>query len=64
MARLMYKMNGVAVEPSGQSAVTQAASEPSEMPGNVREARLTVLRAVAAGSMPPEEADRILFPDG
>jgi hypothetical protein len=30
---------------------------------NVREARITVLKAVAEGRMPPEEAEKLLFPD-
>src|SRR4051812_34819631 len=59
MAALMYKIHGsVPAEPAGQSAVAKP-----EMPGSIREARLTILRAVAAGEMDPEAAERILFPE-
>jgi hypothetical protein len=44
-------------EDSGPEVTTEASS--SEM--GVREARLTILRAVAAGQLPPEEAERLLF---
>jgi hypothetical protein len=40
-----------------------AAESATDLPGSVREARLTVLRAVADGHMPPEEAERVLFPE-
>jgi hypothetical protein len=39
--------------------VSEAQETPPEM--NVREARLTILRAVAAGQMVPEDAEKLLF---
>ncbi|MCM2278946.1 MAG: hypothetical protein NDJ89_12795 [Oligoflexia bacterium] len=54
-----------AFQPAGQPAGEPATREPSasEMPAremNVREARLTILRAVADGKMTPEEAEPLL----
>ncbi len=57
----------------GQHMQSQAASEPAATPAsaeltseemNLREARLTLLRAVASGRMSPEEAEGLLFPNG
>jgi hypothetical protein len=47
-----------------QQAVTSepVSSGPGGAPMDVSDARLTVLRAVAAGAMSPEEAEKILFP--
>jgi len=54
---------GPAAFPQGQAASPAApvevAAEMSEM--NEREARLTILRAVAQGHMSPEEAEKLLF---
>ncbi len=41
---------------------SSAASD--ELPGSVKDARLTVLRAVSIGSMAPDKAYDILFPSG
>jgi hypothetical protein len=43
-------------------AAPAGATKADVLPGSVREARLTILRAVAEGSMSPEEADAVLFP--
>ena len=68
LARLMYAANGVDVgaEPPVQSTIS-GLSQPSaavEMPGSMREARLTVLRAVAEGRMSAEQAEGVLWPSG
>lgn len=55
---------------AGQSAATAAQSTArvvevettSSEEMNIREARMTVLKAVADGSMSPEQAEQILFP--
>ena len=47
----------VAVEPA---AVETASGEPVDM--SLREARLTVFRAVAEGRLSPDEAEKLLFP--
>jgi hypothetical protein len=48
-----------------QNAAHPGASQaPGELPGSVKEARLTVLRAVAAGSIEPDNALDLLFPTG
>ena len=59
-------MNGASSAMSEASAVMDAAPTPVEgavAPENMgmREARLTVLRAVAEGRVAPEEAERLLF---
>jgi hypothetical protein len=41
----------------------QREERPTELPGNRREARLTVLRAVAEGRLSPDEACLMLFPE-
>jgi hypothetical protein len=53
MARLMY-------EAQGQAPTAEAVTEPAPIQDE-REARLTVLRAVSAGGLSPEEALAILF---
>ena len=49
-----------AISPAPMMEVEAEAEVPSE-PMNMREARLTILRAVAAGKMMPEEAEKLLF---
>ncbi len=49
---------GLNAEPAGSTSAPAA----TELPGSVKEARLTVLRAVAEGSMAPDQALEILFP--
>ena len=64
MARIMYMANGIEV-PAQASVATQANSTPVqtlENPTDMNEARLVILRSVAAGLMPPEEAFKVLFP--
>ena len=48
------------VEPASSSADANAEDVAAE-PSNLRDARLTILRAVADGRMSPEEAERVLF---
>jgi hypothetical protein len=43
-------------------AVSSESENPAEPPKNVREARLTLLRAVAEHQMTPEQALQLLFP--
>lgn len=55
-------------DPQGRTVVgaheaASARPAPSELPGSMREARLTLLRAVADGKLDAEEAERLLFPD-
>ncbi len=58
-------------DPQGRGVINSAeaakASEsgpaPTELPGSMREARLTLLRAVASGQLEAEEAERLLFPE-
>jgi len=50
MAALMYEAHGVGTEPIEVKA-----------PESESEARMTILRAVAAGSLEPEEAYGVLF---
>jgi hypothetical protein len=52
-----HKNNVIDISPSA------VASEPTVSPGemNLHEARLTILKAVASGSMQPEEAEKLLF---
>ena len=54
MARIMYMANGIEVPP-------QTAEVSLENPTDETEARLVILRSVAAGLMPPEEALKVLF---
>lgn len=56
-------------DPQGRTVVSgmapPAASEaPAEPPKSMKEARVTILRAVADGQMESEEAERLLFPEG
>jgi hypothetical protein len=46
---------------SSSAAVVEAEVESAPVEMNVREARLTILRAVAAGNMMPEDAEKLLF---
>jgi hypothetical protein len=68
------KLMAIMIEAQGAAATSQfqqssmgiraepvSPAAPAELPGDVREARLTVLRAVADGRMSPEDADRLLF---
>lgn len=57
---------GAGAEPPSQSRIQglgggEEPAKSEEM--NVREARLTILRAVAEGNVSPEEAERLLFRD-
>ena len=61
MARLMYEVHG-AVPPTAPSSPASVTS--AEPPKNIDEARITVLRGVASGAIAPEEALRVLFPEG
>jgi hypothetical protein len=70
MARIAYVAHGIEVPPqsdatlSTASNVTSTGPTPlaeSEKPANENEARLVILRSVAAGMMSPEEAIRVLF---
>jgi len=57
------KLMAVMGQQGAMAAATQVAPS-EELPSeemNVREARLTVLRAVAAGQVSPDEAERLLF---
>ncbi len=60
------KMLGICLRSMGENAAV-AAPEPeatsTDLPGSVRDARLTVLRAVAGGSVGPDEAYGLLFTD-
>lgn len=52
----------VAAEPTSLSAVPgepESSDAPIDM--NLREARITILRAVSVGNMTPEEAEKLLF---
>ncbi len=54
-------------KPPGASTIQPPSSSTdssSALPGNLREARLTILRAVAEGHMSPDEAERLLFSEG
>lgn len=53
------------ISPINSAYSPQQSSENTEVSSgdmNLREARLTVLKAVASGTMSPEEAERVLFP--
>ncbi len=52
------------VVPISSAAVGAPDPVGSDEEMNLREARLTLLRAVAAGRMSPEEAEGLLFPSG
>ena len=71
MAALMLKAQSSQAQ--GESGATiqpmnTAAGGPEDHahdpPGSLHDARMTVLRAVADGRMAPEEAEKILFPEG
>jgi hypothetical protein len=60
-------MGGATIQPPSSTVSTTGATiEPStaEAPANLREARLTILRAVAQGHMTPDEAEKLLFSEG
>ena len=66
MARIMYMANGIEVPAqagttnavaANLSAINMTHDEPKDM----NEARLVILRSVASGMMPPEQALKILF---
>ena len=52
---------GSKISPIGESQTVEAEVVDKNM--DMREARLTVLRAVADGSMSPDDAERVLFKD-
>ena len=51
--------SGAAIQPPSVSMTGQA--ENAAPPANLREARLTILRAVADGRISPDEAEKLLF---
>ena len=57
---LMKSSTGVSA-PVPEAAVEAPPSMESSPEMNLREARLTILRGVADGSVAPEEAERLLF---
>lgn len=66
MARIMYMANGIEVP--AQAGTTNAAAAnlsaintTHDEPKDMNEARLVILRSVASGMMPPEQALKILF---
>jgi len=63
MTSLMLKAQAESATPPATEQSPSGSSAPQDLPGSMREARLTVLRAVADGRMPPEEAERVLFPE-
>lgn len=58
---LMAGSQGGFAQPSARSEAASTTVATDTLPGSVRDARLTVLRAVAEGSMTPEDAEKILF---
>jgi hypothetical protein len=56
----------LAIMPAAQTAqTTQTSPEPKAVENlTVHDARLTILQAVAEGRVSPEEAERLLFPQG
>ena len=65
IAAIMMKNGGAAAfaQPAEQAApVLSSSAEASSVEMDVRQARLTVLRGVASGTLTPEEAERLLFP--
>jgi hypothetical protein len=49
---------------STTSTSSASSTSSTDLPGSLREARLTILRAVADGRMSPDEAERLLFSEG
>jgi len=61
MTALMLKAQAeTAPAPESASAGAGAGEPAQDLPGSMREARLTVLRAVADGRMSPEDAEKLL----
>jgi hypothetical protein len=63
-AKGMGGMGGSTIQPPSASVSTTGATietSGAEVPQNLREARITILRAVAQGHMSPEEAEKLLF---
>ncbi|MGK5089554.1 hypothetical protein WDW86_18540 [Bdellovibrionota bacterium FG-2] len=63
LAALQYAMHGVDVgaqEPVAPEILQQAKTDPPSKEMTETEARLTILRAVASGSLSPEEAEKLL----
>ena len=63
MARIAYMANGIEVPAKSGSPTVATSAAPLENPTNMNEARLVILRSVASGLMPAEEALRVLFPE-
>ena len=61
--RLLMIMGGAQM-PSSSAASVSASTKEVPLPGSVREARLTVLRAVAEGALSPDDAEKALWPEG
>ncbi|NDD93019.1 hypothetical protein EBZ37_13170 [bacterium] len=59
MAKLLYEAHGVLPNESPSSVM----EFPSKSINNPKEARLTILQAVAAGELSPEKAYDVLFAD-
>ncbi|MFL5815581.1 MAG: hypothetical protein ACJ763_18570 [Bdellovibrionia bacterium] len=60
-------MGGSTIQPPSASVSTTGATidaSSTAAPSNLREARITILRAVAQGHMSPEEAEKLLFSEG
>ncbi len=64
LARIMYKANGVQLDPVSPSSAPVIDVSEGAAVGSVREARLTLLVAVRDGKLTPEAALGLLFPDG
>jgi hypothetical protein len=52
---------GATIQPPSVSMTGATQAESVAPPANLREARLTILRAVADGRMSPDEAEKLLF---
>lgn len=67
MARIMYMANGIEVPAqsgttnAAASAALQSSAQSLDEPKDMNEARLVILRSVASGLMPPEQALKVLF---
>lgn len=69
VAALMAGQMGTVIQPMSAEPTTAAATpspatEAEHEAMDLRHARLTILRAVAEGKIPPEDAEKLLFPEG
>jgi hypothetical protein len=62
---LVSIMGSTGMGPASYSEPLSATASSSSLQGEmgIRDARVTLLRAVAEGRMSPEEAEKLLFPD-